>query len=38
MVAMSVDYIRLVDPNFSTTHTRISHDRSMMPYFIALVL
>jgi hypothetical protein len=33
VVAMSVDYIRPVDPNFSTTHTRISRDRRMMPYF-----
>jgi predicted signal transduction protein with EAL and GGDEF domain len=33
VVAMSVDYIRPMDPNFSATHTRISRDRRMMPYF-----
>lgn len=33
MVAMSADYIKPIDPNFSTTHPRISNDRRMMPHF-----
>ena len=33
MVAMSADYIRPVDPNFSDTHLRISNDQRMMPHF-----
>lgn len=33
MVAMCEDYIRPIDPNFSTTHPRISNDRRMMPFF-----
>src|SRR6266498_1229749 len=33
VVAMCVDYIRPIDPNFSTTHTRITRDSRMMPYF-----
>jgi hypothetical protein len=33
VVAMSEHYIRPIDPNFSTTHPRISDDRRMMPFF-----
>jgi hypothetical protein len=33
MVSMSADYIRPVDPNFSSTHPRITNDRRMMPHF-----
>ena len=33
VVAMCQDYIRPIDPNFCTTHTRITGDRRMMPYF-----
>jgi hypothetical protein len=32
-VAMAKEYIKPLDPNFSTTHTRISSDSRMMPYF-----
>ena len=30
---MCEDYIRPIDPNFYTTHPRISNDSRMMPYF-----
>jgi hypothetical protein len=30
---MCEDYIRPIDPNFSTTHSRISNDSRMMPHF-----
>jgi hypothetical protein len=33
VVAMAKEYIKPLDPNFSTTHTRISSDSRMMPYF-----
>jgi hypothetical protein len=33
MVAMSVDYIRPIDPNFSDTQPRIGNDQRMMPHF-----
>jgi len=33
MVAMCEDYIRPIDPDFSTTHPRISNDRRMMLFF-----
>jgi len=33
VVGMCKDYIRPIDPNFSTTHSRISNDRRMMPHF-----
>ena len=33
MVAMSADYIRPIDPNFSNTHPSISNDRRMTPHF-----
>jgi hypothetical protein len=39
IVHMCAHYIRLVDPNFSTTHPRISCDGRMMPFLkIALEL
>jgi hypothetical protein len=33
LVSMCEDYIRPIDPNFFTTHPRISNDSRMMPYF-----
>src|SRR5688572_30667807 len=33
MVAMSADYIKPIDPNFSTIHPRIRNDCRMMPHF-----
>lgn len=33
VVAMAVDYIRPVDPNFSSVQQRIANDRRMMPHF-----
>lgn len=33
VVGMCKDYIRPIDPNFSTTHSRISNDQRMMPHF-----
>jgi hypothetical protein len=33
VVGMCEDYIRPIDPNFSTTHPRITKDRRMMPFF-----
>jgi hypothetical protein len=33
VVAICKDYIRPIDPNFRTTHQRITDDRRMMPYF-----
>jgi hypothetical protein len=33
LVSMCEDYIRPIDPNFSTTHSRISNDSRMMPHF-----
>ena len=33
VVAMCEDYIRPIDPNFRTTHRRITNDRRMMPHF-----
>jgi hypothetical protein len=33
LVSICEDYIRPIDPNFSTTHPRISNDSRMMPYF-----
>jgi hypothetical protein len=33
MVPMTAAYIKPIDPNFSTTHTRIANDPRMMPHF-----
>jgi hypothetical protein len=33
VVAMCKHYIRPLDPNFSTTHSRITSDKRMMPHF-----
>ena len=33
LISMCKDYIRLIDLNFSTTHSRLTNDRRMMPYF-----
>ena len=33
VVVMCKHYIRPIDPNFSTTHARITSDRRMMPHF-----
>jgi len=33
LVSMSEHYIRPIDPNFPTTHSRITNDRRMMPHF-----
>lgn len=33
VVCMCKDYIRPIDPNFSTVHSRIAGDRRMMPHF-----
>jgi hypothetical protein len=33
LVSMAKDYIRPVDPNFSRTHSRLTNDSRMMPYF-----
>jgi hypothetical protein len=33
VVAMCEDYRRPIDPNFCTTHRRITNDRRMMPHF-----
>ena len=33
VVAMCGDYIRPIDPNFRTTHQRITNDCRLMPYF-----
>ncbi|TVU49094.1 hypothetical protein EJB05_00385, partial [Eragrostis curvula] len=33
VVAMCKNYIRPIDPNFTTTHSRITNDHRMMPHF-----
>lgn len=33
VVGMCEEYIRPIDPNFCTTHPRITKDRRMMPFF-----